>query len=161
MTTASTATPLRSPSAEPVVMRALAGIPLFAIALLASLFEEVPLDASLFDASLAPAGVMQPSSAAMAKGAPIIEAEREKCDIASSTSRKFCTCVNLTRIDKTPETKISYNDMFPPKAAGGNDKNPAFSAKSPARRRSRQGPLRVNSRHRELLAELPQRVLVV
>jgi hypothetical protein len=77
--TASTATPLRSPSGEPVVMWALAGM-----AFCATAFE-----ASLFEASLAPAGVMQANSAAMAKGAAMIEAEREKCDIASSTTENL------------------------------------------------------------------------
>ncbi|MGH8524009.1 MAG: hypothetical protein ACREXY_07270, partial [Gammaproteobacteria bacterium] len=78
--------------AEPVVMRALAGfcatavgeIPCALVPLEASLFNETP-----FEASLAPAGVTQARTATRAKGAAMIEAERETCNIASSMAKSM------------------------------------------------------------------------
>jgi hypothetical protein len=63
--TPSTATPLRSPSAE-LIMRASA---------------KIPFCATAFEESLAPAGVIQARSAAMAKGTAMRVAEREMCRI--------------------------------------------------------------------------------
>jgi hypothetical protein len=83
MITASTATPLKSPSAEPVVMRALAGTPFCAIAFAEILFNKVPFAEILFAVIFAPTGVTQASNAAMTKGAPMIEPQRKTCDIAS------------------------------------------------------------------------------
>src|SRR5664279_3016736 len=68
--TDSTATPLRSPSAEPVAMRALAGTPFCTIAFAEILFNDVPFKDVPFVAILAPAGITQASSAARINGVP-------------------------------------------------------------------------------------------
>jgi hypothetical protein len=85
MMTASTVTPLRSPSAEPVVMAgtpfcatvALPFVPFKPDKFVVSPFNDLPLMPLK-----APAGVTHASSATMVKGAPMIEVEREKCNIA-------------------------------------------------------------------------------
>ena len=84
MTTASTATPLSSPSAEPDGIHPSAGMPFCVMGFAESWLKEVPFKGVPFVANFAPAGVTQASSATMVKGAPMIEAERETCNIASS-----------------------------------------------------------------------------
>jgi hypothetical protein len=109
--TAFTATPLSSPSAEPDVIRASAGMPFCVVGFAESWFKEIPFKVVPFVALFAPAGVTQASTAARAKGAPIFEAERETCNIALLPCKKddadkyvsaFIACANRTRKDKTP-----------------------------------------------------------